>query len=164
MAVRACAADASHTTAIRRDIWRRLQKSERDIWTCVCSTAMFYLCKSGLDWVHGRFMCTRVCSYKRVKGRSHRVEKRKAMCTPVCYTEKATPARHRPERQHLSIPPLHRHRQQLHCPAHKCPNDNETHVPTAGSSAALTKPNHTPTRHPRAKGKIIRQMVTPHAA
>ena len=35
------------------------------------------------------------------------------------------------------------------------PNDNTTHVPTAGSSAALTKPNHTPTRHPRAKGKII---------
>ena len=44
------------------------------------------------------------------------------------------------------------------------PNDNTTHVPTAGSSAALTKPNHSPTRHPRAKGKIILQMVTPHAA
>ena len=25
------------------------------------------------------------------------------------------------------------------------PNDNTTHVPTTGSSAALTKPNHTPT-------------------
>ena len=25
------------------------------------------------------------------------------------------------------------------------PNDNATHVPTAGSSAVLTKPNHTPT-------------------
>ena len=35
------------------------------------------------------------------------------------------------------------------------PNDNTTHVPTAGISAARTKPNHTPTRHPRAKGKII---------
>ena len=35
-------------------------------------------------------------------------------------------------------------------------NDNTTHVPTAGSSAALTKSNHTPTRHPQAKGKIIR--------
>ena len=35
------------------------------------------------------------------------------------------------------------------------PVDNTTHVPTAGSSAVLTKPNHTPTRHPRAKGKII---------
>ena len=31
------------------------------------------------------------------------------------------------------------------------PNDNTTHVPTAGSSAALTKPNHTPTRHPRKR-------------
>ena len=29
------------------------------------------------------------------------------------------------------------------------PNDNTTHVPIAGSSAARTKPNHTPTRHPR---------------
>ena len=28
------------------------------------------------------------------------------------------------------------------------PDDNITHVPTAGSSAALTKPNHTPTGHP----------------
>ena len=39
--------------------------------------------------------------------------------------------------------------------------DNTTHVPTAGSSAALTKPNHTPNRHPRAraKGKIIGQCV-----
>ena len=44
------------------------------------------------------------------------------------------------------------------------PNANTTHVPTAGSSAALTKPNHTPTRHLRAKGKILLQMVTPHAA
>ena len=44
------------------------------------------------------------------------------------------------------------------------PNANTTHVPTAGSSAALTKPNHTPTRHPRAKGKILLRMVTPHAA
>ena len=35
------------------------------------------------------------------------------------------------------------------------PNDNTTHVPTAGTSAALTKPNDNPTRHPRAKGKII---------
>ena len=43
-------------------------------------------------------------------------------------------------------------------------NANTTHVPTAGSSAALTEPNHTPTRHPRAKGKIHLQMVTPHAA
>ena len=44
------------------------------------------------------------------------------------------------------------------------PNDNKTPVPTAGSCAALTKPNHTPTRHPYAKGKIILQMVTPHTA
>ena len=35
------------------------------------------------------------------------------------------------------------------------PNDSTTHVPTAGSSAALTKPNHTPTQHPRAKRKTI---------
>ena len=34
------------------------------------------------------------------------------------------------------------------------------HGPTAGSSAALTKPYHTPTRHPSAKGKILLQMVT----
>ena len=39
------------------------------------------------------------------------------------------------------------------------PNTNTTHVPTAGSSAALTKPNHTPNRHPRAKGKILLQPV-----
>ena len=44
------------------------------------------------------------------------------------------------------------------------PNANTTHVPTAGSSAAPTKPNHTPTPHPRAKGKPLLQTVTPHAA
>ena len=44
------------------------------------------------------------------------------------------------------------------------PNANTTHVPTAGSSAALTKPNHTPSRHSRAKGKLLLQTVTPHAA
>ena len=46
------------------------------------------------------------------------------------------------------------------------PNDNTTHVPTAGSSAALTKPNQTPTRHPRAKAKqsYKRSHPTPHEA
>ena len=44
------------------------------------------------------------------------------------------------------------------------PNANTTHVPTAGSSAAPTKLNHTPSRHSRAKGKLLLQMVTPHAA
>ena len=44
------------------------------------------------------------------------------------------------------------------------PNDNTTHVPNAGSSAAPTKPNHTPSRHSRAKGKLFLQTVTPHAA
>ena len=44
------------------------------------------------------------------------------------------------------------------------PNANTTHVPTTGSSAAPTKPNHTPSRHPRAKGKLRLQTVTPHAA
>ena len=46
------------------------------------------------------------------------------------------------------------------------PNDNTTHVPTAGSSAALTKPNQTPTQHPRAKGKqsYKRSHPTPHEA
>ena len=29
---------------------------------------------------------------------------------------------------HLSIPPLHRHRQQLHCPAHKCTLGNGVFV------------------------------------
>ena len=43
-------------------------------------------------------------------------------------------------------------------------NDNTKHVPTARSSADLTKPNNTPTRHTRAKDKIIQQMVTPQAA
>ena len=43
-------------------------------------------------------------------------------------------------------------------------NDNTTHVPTARSSADPTKPNHTPTRHTRAKDKMILQMVTPQAA
>ena len=38
------------------------------------------------------------------------------------------------------------------------PNANTTHVPSAGSSAAPTKPNHTPTRHPRAKGKLLLQI------
>ena len=33
------------------------------------------------------------------------------------------------------------------------PNANTTHVPTAGSSAAPTKPNHTPSRHSRARRK-----------
>ena len=44
------------------------------------------------------------------------------------------------------------------------PNANTTHVPTAGSSAAPTKPNHTLSRHSRAKGKLLLQTVTPHAA
>ena len=44
------------------------------------------------------------------------------------------------------------------------PNANTTHVPTAGSSAAPTKPNHTPSRHSRAKGNLLLQTVTPHAA
>ena len=44
------------------------------------------------------------------------------------------------------------------------PNANTTHVPTAGSRAAPTKPNHTPSRHSRAKGKLLLQTVTPHAA
>ena len=44
------------------------------------------------------------------------------------------------------------------------PNANTTHVPTAESSAAPTKANHAPSRHPRAKGKLLLQMVTPHAA
>ena len=43
------------------------------------------------------------------------------------------------------------------------PNANTTHVPIAGSSAAPTKPNHTPSRHSRAKGKLLLQTVTPHA-
>ena len=34
-----------------------------------------------------------------------------------------------------------------------------THVPTARSSADLTKPTHTPTRHTRPKDKILLQMV-----
>ena len=37
------------------------------------------------------------------------------------------------------------------------PSANTTHVPTAGSSAAPTKPNHTPSRHSRAKGKLLLQ-------
>ena len=40
------------------------------------------------------------------------------------------------------------------------PNANTTHVPTAGSSAAPTKPNHTPSRHSCAKGKLPLQPVT----
>ena len=42
-------------------------------------------------------------------------------------------------------------------------SDNTMHVPTARSSADPTKPNHTPTRHTRAKDKTILQMATPHA-
>ena len=38
-------------------------------------------------------------------------------------------------------------------------NDNTMHVPTARSSANLTKPNHTPTRHTRAKDRIIPQIA-----
>ena len=53
-------------------------------------------------------------------------------------------------------------RRKQHQPG-TAPNANTTHVPTAGSGAAPTKPNHTPTRHPRAKGKILLKMVTPHA-
>ena len=43
-------------------------------------------------------------------------------------------------------------------------NDNTTHVPTARSSADLTKLNNTPTRHTLTKGKVILQMATPQAA
>ena len=43
-------------------------------------------------------------------------------------------------------------------------NDNTTQVPTARSSADLTKPNHIPTQHTRAKDKVILQMATPQAA
>ena len=47
------------------------------------------------------------------------------------------------------------------------PNANTTHVPTAGSSAALTKPNQTPTRHPpaqKAKQSYKRSHPSPHEA
>ena len=44
------------------------------------------------------------------------------------------------------------------------PNDNTTHVPTAGSSAALTKPNHTPTRHPAQKSVTRRKQHRPGIA
>ena len=43
-------------------------------------------------------------------------------------------------------------------------NDNTMHVPTTRSCADLTKPNHTPTRHIRAKEKIVLQMATPQAS
>ena len=43
-------------------------------------------------------------------------------------------------------------------------NDNTTRAPSARSSADPTRPNHTPTRHTRAKDKMILQMVTPQAA
>ena len=43
-------------------------------------------------------------------------------------------------------------------------NYNTMHVPPARSSADLTKPNHTPTRHIRAKEKIVLQMATPQAS
>ena len=43
-------------------------------------------------------------------------------------------------------------------------NDNTAHMPTARSSADLTKPNHTPTRHTLTKDKIILQTATPQAA
>ena len=48
------------------------------------------------------------------------------------------------------------------------PNADKTHVPTAGSSVALTQTNHTPTRHPRARqntstnGHTPRRMGTCH--
>ena len=56
-------------------------------------------------------------------------------------------------------------RRKQHRPG-TAPNANTTHVPTAGSSAAPTKPNHTPTRHPRAKGKYSHKWAhpTPHEA
>ena len=41
------------------------------------------------------------------------------------------------------------------------PNANTTHVPTAGSSAAPTKPNHTPSRHSRANYSYQRSHPTP---
>ena len=44
------------------------------------------------------------------------------------------------------------------------PNDNTTHVPTAGGSAALTKRNLLQPDTPAQKAKILLQMVTPHAA
>ena len=43
-------------------------------------------------------------------------------------------------------------------------NDNTMHVPATRSSADLTKPNHTPTRHTRAKDRMILQMATFSAA
>ena len=43
------------------------------------------------------------------------------------------------------------------------PNANTTHVPTAGSSAAPTKPNHTPSQHSRAKGKLLQAVMVPQA-
>ena len=54
-------------------------------------------------------------------------------------------------------------RRKQHRPG-SAPNANTTHVPTAGCSAAPTKPNHIPSRHSRAKGKLLLQTVTPHAA
>ena len=65
-------------------------------------------------------------------------------CTPewfgplLCYTEKATLARHRLERQHTA-----RSNRRKQC---------------------SPKPNHTPSRHSRAKGKLLLQTVIPHTA
>ena len=43
-------------------------------------------------------------------------------------------------------------------------NDNTMHATTARSSADLTKPNQTPTRHNLAKDTIILHIATPQAA
>ena len=75
-----------------------------------------------------------------VPAAASRVRNRRHQCR--CYTEKATA---------LQRPGI-------------ASNDNTTHVPTARSSADLTKPKHPPKRHTRAEDKIILRMATPQAA
>ena len=93
---------------------------------------------------------------------------------PMCYTEKAPAAwqhRNTKDKKHLQSTQSAKTtnltdpcvtRRKHHRPG-IAPNANTMHVPTAGSSAAPTKPNHTPSRHSRAKGKLLLQTVTRHA-
>ena len=69
----------------------------------------------------------------------------------MCYSDKATQA----WCCHGCVTRTKQHRPVI------VPNDNTTHVPTAGSSAALTKPNHTPTP-PRKRQRNPTNGHTPH--
>ena len=93
-------------------------------------------------------------SYKRVKGRSHAVEKRISICPHKLHpTSQPSQFSHTHRLSTINYLHLHLHLQTQHTTSKKqCRPNEPNHTP---------KPNHTPPRHTLAKHTIILQQPTP---